>query len=233
MSYFEAATLGIIQGLTEYLPVSSSGHLVLAQELFGFNPKGIAFEIVVHLGSLLAVLVYFRQRLWRLFKSLYPNGERQERKYIQYLFLATIPAGIIGLAFEDFFDKMFSSPVMTSFLLFITGLILLSTRFAPRTTGEVSLAKSLVIGLAQASAILPGISRSGSTITAGLWAKVDPAKAAEFSFLLSIPAIGGAAILKSDELISQSALELAPFLISAVLSCMLYMAANPRRYSIK
>jgi undecaprenyl-diphosphatase len=218
MSYFEAAILGILQGLTEYLPVSSSGHLVLAQELFGFNPSGVAFEIVVHLGSLAAVLIYFRKRLLEIFKSFVINGGQQGRRYAYYLILGTIPAAIIGLSFEDFFDKVFASPVITSAFLLCTGIILLSTRFAPRGQIDISWKSALLIGIAQSLAILPGISRSGSTISAGIWSKIDPSKAAEFSFLLSIPAIGGATVLKFKEFLSLDAASVGPYATACLLS---------------
>lgn len=218
MSYFEAAILGIIQGLTEYLPVSSSGHLVLAQEIMGVNPDGITLEIAVHVGSLLAVIIYFRRRLLELTKSFFSKENPSARKYAGYLILGTVPAAVIGLSLEKFFDTMFASPHFTSIFLLGTGLILLSTKFAVRGKDEVTLKTALIIGIAQACAILPGISRSGSTISAGLWSKVDPAKAAEFSFLLSIPAIGGATVLKFDDLLMESSALAGPYLVAGILS---------------
>lgn len=218
MSYFEAAILGIIQGLTEFLPVSSSGHLVLTQELFGFNPGGISFEIFVHLGSLAAVLIYFRSRLWEILTSFMSKESKEGRSYALFLVIGTIPAAIIGLTFEDFFESIFASPVITSVFLFVTGLILFSTKFAKRGQNNVTWGTAIIIGLAQAIAILPGISRSGSTISAGIWSKVEPSKAAEFSFLLSIPAIAGAAILKMGELLSQSDTSAGPYFIAGLLS---------------
>jgi undecaprenyl-diphosphatase len=225
MSLIEAAILGIVQGLTEFLPVSSSGHLVLVQELFEFNPKGITFEIEVHFGSLLAVLIYFRKKLWEIAVALLPNGAREGRDYILFLILGTIPAGVIGVLFKDYFEKVFASPVMTSIFLFLTGIILLTTRFVKYDHNQVSLRSSIFIGLAQACAILPGVSRSGSTIVTGIWAKVDPAKAAEFSFLLSIPAIAGAAILNIDEFLAQESAAVAPYLLAGVLSLFSSLAA--------
>jgi len=218
MTYLDAAILGIIQGLTEYLPVSSSGHLVLAQKLLNTNPYGLSFEVIVHIGSLLAVLIYFRSKLWEMLKSFFVSGHPDSRKFALLLILGTIPAGVIGLLFEDFFDRMFDSPHYTSIFLLVTGVILLSTRFARRGAKEVSFLSALLIGAAQACAILPGISRSGSTISAGIWAKIDPAKAAEFSFLLSIPAIAGAAVLKSNELATLDSSLIVPYTLAAVFS---------------
>lgn len=225
MSYFEAIILGIIQGLTEYLPVSSSGHLVMAQEIMGVNPEGITLEIVVHIGSLLAVTIYYRRRLLELFNSFFTKGNPSARKYAGYLILGTVPAAVIGLALEDFFGSMFASPHFTSIFLLGTGVILLSTGFAKRGQSEVSLKTALIIGFAQACAILPGISRSGSTISAGLWSKMDPAKAAEFSFLLSIPAIGGATVLKFSDLLSESSVLAGPYLLAGLFSLIFSLAA--------
>jgi len=225
MSYIEAAILGIIQGLTEYLPVSSSGHLVLAQEIMGVNPEGITLEIVVHIGSLLAVTIYYRRRLGELLKSFFTGENPSARKYAGYLIIGTVPAAVIGLSLEDFFDSMFASPHFTSIFLIGTGVILLSTRFVSYGTNEVSLKTALIIGMAQACAILPGISRSGSTISAGLWSKVDPAKAAEFSFLLSIPAIGGATVLKFSDLVRESSALGGPYLLAGIFSLIFSLAA--------
>lgn len=225
MSYLEAAILGIIQGLTEYLPVSSSGHLVLAQEIMGVNPPGITLEIIVHVGSLLAVIIYFRRKLLEIMKSFFTKENPSARKYASYLIIGTVPAAVIGLSLEKFLDSMFASPIFTSVFLLGTGIILLSTKFTTRGNSEVSLKTALVIGIAQACAILPGISRSGSTISAGLWSRVDPAKAAEFSFLLSIPAIGGATVMKFDDLLMESSSFAGPYLLSAVLSLIFSLLA--------
>lgn len=218
MSYIDAVILGIIQGLTEYLPVSSSGHLVLAQKILNVNQGGLAFEVVVHIGSLLAVLIYFRGKLWKMLKSFFVAGNSDSRKYACYLILGTVPAAVIGLLLEDFFDQMFDSPHYTSIFLLVTGVILFSTKFSARGSKDVTLKSAFIVGLAQACAIFPGVSRSGSTISIGLWAKIDPAKAAEFSFLLSIPAIAGAAVLKMDDLAAQNFSVIGPYAVAALLS---------------
>lgn len=218
MNYWEAVVLGIIQGFSEYLPVSSSGHLVLAQKILGVNAEGVTFEVVVHIGSLFAVIMYFRHKLWEMAKSFFAIGDSEPRRYAIYLILGTFPAALAGLILEDFFDRMFDSPQFTSFFLLITGVILISTKFAGHGARTVSLASALLIGLAQACAILPGISRSGSTISAGIWSRLEPAKAAEFSFLLSIPAIAGAAVLKSNEIASLNSLLIGPYSLAALTS---------------
>ena len=218
MSFLDALFLGILQGLTEFLPVSSSGHLVLAQELVGVSDPGVAFEVVLHLGTLLSVLVFFRKQLFSLIASLYSKDMVQERRMVGYLILGTIPAGFVGLLFEDFFDRVFSNPALTSVMLLVTGLLLFISRFFKSGRKEIGLPSALIMGVGQALAIFPGISRSGSTIVAGMMTGVNPSKAAEFSFLLAIPAIGGAALLKAGELLSLQSSLWGPYLLGLILS---------------
>jgi len=194
--------LGILQGLTEFLPVSSSGHLVLAEWLLNVKQSGVTFEIVVHLGSLIAILVYFRKTLFKLVRSLYDSKFAQYRKMIGFLAVGTIPAAAAGLLLKDFFESTFDSPRLASLMLLVTGLILLSTRFAPKTKEPLNLKKSFLVGIGQAIAILPGISRSGSTISSALLLGIKSEEAAEFSFLLAIPAVGGAVLLEFDNLLA-------------------------------
>ncbi len=202
MSYLDALILGLLQGLTEFLPISSSGHLVLAQELLGVNSEGVTFEILVHLGSLLAIFIFFREKLWSLTLSLFKKDKASHRKDILFLAIGTVPAALTGLFFESYIETVFSSAVFTSTMLIITGFILLSTRLARGCNQEVDAKRAILIGVAQALAILPGISRSGSTISAAMLLKIEPSKAAEFSFLLAIPAIAGATIFKLDEIMA-------------------------------
>ncbi|MEE8575779.1 MAG: undecaprenyl-diphosphate phosphatase [candidate division Zixibacteria bacterium] len=216
MTYFDAIILGILQGLTEFLPVSSSGHLVLTQALLEVKQPGVSFEVIVHLGTLVSVLVYFRAKLWLLIQSVYKREMSEERRIIGFLILGTIPAGLAGLLFKDFFESAFSSPFLTSTMLIVTGVILLATRLRKMPNGDLKRTSTILIGLGQAMAIMPGISRSGSTIAVGLLAGVKPALVAEFSFLLAIPAIGGAALLNFDELISTDVEFLGPYLVGAV-----------------
>ena len=195
MSLIEAIILGIIQGLTEFLPISSSGHLVLTESLLG-----VTFELVLHIGSLAAVLIYFRRQLWKLASSVFKPEMVRERRIILYLILGTIPIVLGGLFLIEFIREAFSSPAQTSAYLFVTGIILFSTRFARQEHKRINIPSALFIGVAQIMALLPGISRSGTTISAGMIAGVEPAEAAEFSFLLSIPAILGALVLKYRDL---------------------------------
>ncbi len=201
MSFFDAILLGLVQGLTEFLPVSSSGHLVIGQTLLGVDSPGVAFEVVLHVATLLSVIIVYRARLWQLVVGA-ARGQRDALVFVGLLVLATIPAGLVGLFLEDAIERAFGLPAITGIMLLITGTLLWSTRFrrpaddAHRPTPRLAIG----IGIAQAFAILPGVSRSGATITAGLWGRLPGDRAAEFSFLLSIPAILGAALLQAGEI---------------------------------
>lgn len=218
MTYLDAAILGILQGLTEFLPVSSSGHLVLARALLKVEPGGITFEVMVHFGTLMAVVVYFRAQILRLIQSLFDKEMKQERAVLGYLVIGTLPAGVVGLTLKEFFETAFSHQGVTSAMLLVTGLILLATRFARKGNSRVGLLSAIVMGIGQALAIMPGISRSGSTIAAGMFAGVEPSKAAEFSFLLAIPAILGATVLEFESLFQLDSHLLGKYLLGAGLA---------------
>ena len=200
MEFLKAVVLGLVQGFTEFLPVSSSGHLALFKHFLGFEQE-LSFEIFVHLGTLIAVLIFFRKDLFDLVKSViyfrdssYADG----RKMILWLFIATAVTGIVGIVCKDLFESLFYNPLFVACMLTVTGLILfISDKLGTRKTSDTELntKKSLFIGLGQAIAITPGISRSGTTIVFALLAGLKRKHAAKFSFLLSIPAILGAAIL--------------------------------------
>ena len=200
MTYFDAFILGLLQGLTEFLPVSSSGHLVIVGSILGVSKPGGIFEIVLHMGSLLAVLIFFRKRISLLIRALFNSSMKKERKIIGFIIIGTIPAVIAYLLFKDFIDNSFDKSLMASIMLFVTGLVLLSTRIKHDGTKEISLKSAVLIGIGQACAILPGISRSGTTISIGMLLGLKPSETAEYSFLLIIPAILGAVVLKFDEL---------------------------------
>jgi len=218
MNYFDAILLGLIQGLTEFLPVSSSGHLVLAQHLLGLKQEGVIFELMVHFGTLLSVLIYFRKRIAAMFAALFDRSMTAERRMIGYIILGTIPAVFAGFFLEDFFENAFGSPVETSVMLLVTGLLLLSTALVKKKEGKINIPRSIIIGIGQALAIMPGISRSGSTISFGMFAGVKPVEAAEYSFLLSIPAIAGAIVLKSRELMGLQAALAGHYLVGTIFS---------------
>lgn len=199
MTLLEALILGLVQGLTEFLPVSSSGHLVLTQQLMGVEDAGITFEILVHFATLLSVVIYFWKRLWQLFLAILPPWKLEmapERKMIGMLALGTLPAVAAGLGLKGTFEKAYENPVLVSLLLLVTGSMLFLPKLVKRGEALVGWKSSLIMGIGQAFAILPGISRSGSTIVAGMLSGVRSDKAAEFSFLLAIPAIAGASVLE-------------------------------------
>ena len=196
MTPIDALLLGIVQGLTEFLPVSSSAHLVIGEEILAANEPGIAFDVLVHGGTLLAVLLYFRARIVELVRM-------RSWSYAGKIVVGTIPAGIVGLLFESAIERVFDDPVVVVGTLFVTGAFLLSLRAIPPDRPEVaepSWWQAWWIGCAQMIAILPGISRSGSTIASARWLGIAPAPAAEFSFLLGVPAIAGAIVLQADEM---------------------------------
>lgn len=205
MEIWKAIIVGIVQGLAEFLPISSSGHIVLTEVLLGLREPGVehhadvGFEVILHMGTLLSVLIFYRRRLWKLTQSLWTPAMREERMMIVWLALATVPAVIAYKLFGDYFKAAYNNPVLVSGLLMITGLVLLMPRFLKGRKCDVGLRSSLIMGIGQAIAILPGISRSGSTIASGLVSGVKPEKAAEFSFLMSIPAIGGGFVMALKE----------------------------------
>ena len=201
MELWKAIIVGIVQGLAEFLPVSSSGHIVLTQYLLGIRELGaehqpdLSFEIILHLGTLVSVLIFFRKSLWRLTLSLFNRQMKEDRMMILWLGVATVPAVIAAFLFKDFFDAAPGKPVFVSGLLIVTGLVLFVPRLVKGKAAKVGLRSSVIMGIGQAFAILPGISRSGSTIAAGLMSGVKAERAAEFSFLMSIPAIAGGFVL--------------------------------------
>lgn len=212
MGLWEALLLGLVQGATEFLPVSSSGHLVLTEALLGVREGGLLVEVTLHAGTLLAVVVYFRRRLgWLLVRGLGrgPEGPTA-RRYLLWLLLGTLPAAAVGLLLEDSIAAVFESTQAALWGLMATGVILFTSRWARSRQTRPDGPAGLAMGLAQAVSILPGVSRSGSTIAAGLWAGTDRREAAEFSFLLSIPAIGGAAFLHLLDLLEGGAAAAAP-----------------------
>jgi undecaprenyl-diphosphatase len=209
MTYLQATLLGALQGLTEFLPVSSSGHLVLLQHLFGLHEPALIFDLFVHIATLVAVLAMYRQDVHALFMAWFSprNGivgndlERASARRLGLLLvLANIPTAAIGLLFESTFEQFFSTPWIVGIALLLTGALLWLSRPASDRQGgtsEVGMAHAILLGCTQGLAITPGISRSGSTIAIALLCGVSRESAARFSFLMAVPAILGAALLKS------------------------------------
>lgn len=219
MILFQAAVLAIVQGLTEFIPVSSSGHLVLVPWAFGWDEPGVSFDVLLHFGTLIALLVYFRSDLIPLlaglfssFRPLYRKAKKRdsppltdEQKLAWLIVIGTIPAGVLGGAFTTQVESLFGRPAWAGLFLCITGIFLfVSSRWKPGKRGpaEIGLRDALLIGLAQAVAIAPGISRSGMTIGVGLMAGLERSFAPRFAFLLSIPAIAGATLYQSAKIAS-------------------------------
>ena len=210
MEFIAAAILGIIQGVTEFLPISSSAHLIIVPWLIGWEPEGIAFDVALHLGTTVSVLVFFRKDWIVLaretlagFKEGRPLGNPQ-RRLAWFLVVATIPAVIAGLAFEDKVENTLRSPLVTVFTLVLFALLLyFAERMSRknRTIESFTWADSIWIGFSQAVALIPGVSRSGITMTAALLRNCDRISAARFSFLLSTPVIVGATVLEGYHLL--------------------------------
>ncbi len=223
MDPIEAIILGIIQGLTEFLPVSSSGHLVLFQQLFGLKEAELFFDICVHLGTLMAVIVVFHREIQNIIAALlrlFPLAGPQktilqqvesdpELKMALLIVIGSIPTAVLGLMFQSIADRLFSSSFFTGLMLMLTGLLLWFTRRAKPDNQAADIesfskTKAFIIGIVQGLAIIPGISRSGSTISIGLLLGIDREVAARYSFLLSIPAIAGAGALSLKDGLSQT-----------------------------
>ncbi len=209
MNLIEAIILGITQGLTEFIPVSSSGHLVLMHKLLGVTDSGLAFDVALHVGTLLALVIFFYKDIWQLILGLL--GKNDKSRLALLLVVATIPAVVVGVLLESAAESAFRSVRLVSIDLIIAAiLMLLAERFAKRRKRhtklpDTSTKQALTIGIAQAAAIVPGISRSGATITAGLFTGMDRVAATRFSFLLAMPITFGAIIkvLSGNDAISQ------------------------------
>ena len=224
MTIFQAAAMGIIQGLTEFLPVSSSAHLILAPRVFGWDDPGLAFDVALHLGTLAGVLAYFRKDLWTLANQAFLNKDNQAssaRSLILAIALATMPGGIAGLLLEHKVESIFRSPALIAGTLIAIGFLMaIADRFGKGEKGlpQLTLRDAMLIGLAQCLALIPGVSRSGITISTALFLGFERTSAARFSFLLSIPIIAGAGLLKSPQIFHahDPMLIVAGFLASAV-----------------
>ncbi len=249
LSLIKAVLLGALQGATEFLPVSSSGHLVIAQYLLGIELEGaglLAFDVCLHFGTLVAVLIVFRRDIIDICRGFINRPARGgaslepklARRLGLFIILGTIPAVIIGLGFEEFFERLVSSPIAAAVMLLVTGTILFGTRFVRRDGAGLSRMRwwhSLAIGLGQSLAIIPGISRSGTTISTGLYLGIDRTLAARFSFLLAVPVIAGATVLKLDDLAALSQASIIATIVGTVVAaivgvvCIKWLLAIIRR----
>ncbi len=198
-SFIEAVIFGVIQGLTEWLPVSSSGHLAIAKEFFGWRPP-VIFFVLLHVGTLVVIVAFFRRDIVEVLKALVRRNLRSEEgKLGVCVIVGSVPTAVIGYIFQDLFESFFDNLLVVGAALLATGFLLFVSE---QREGDKALGflDSLLVGIAQGIAIIPGISRSGATISIGLLRRVDKETAFRFSFLLSIPAVLGAAIAKSGDL---------------------------------
>lgn len=200
VTLIEVLVLAVIQGLTEWLPVSSSGHLVITQKVLGLNLP-LIYSIMLHVGTLIVVLTVFRKDILEIIKALVKRDfETEEGKFALFIAVGSVPIAIIGFVFYDFLKSLFSNLLAVGLALLITGWVLF---FSEKRIGnrKMGILDSLLIGLAQGVTIIPGISRSGVTVATGLLRRVDKAIAFKYSFLLSVPAILGATVMESRELV--------------------------------
>lgn len=198
LTKLEALILGLIQGLTEFLPISSTGHLYLGRNLFGLQEAGLLLDTMLHIGTLLAVFVFYKDEFIKIIKKPFS-------KLTYLLLVGTIPAVVIGLLFKDYFEEISKTGVTIGWEFLITGIFLWiadSAKNGYKKMDDIGYKDAFIIGTFQAVAIFPAISRSGMTIVAALWRKLDRETAAYFSFLLSTPAIAGAVVLQSVDLAS-------------------------------
>lgn len=198
MSWFEALILGIVQGLTEYLPVSSSGHLAIGSALFGIEGEdNLTFTIVVHVATVFSTLVILWKEIDWIFRGLFKFEMNNETRYVINILISMIPIGIVGVFFKDKVEAIFGSGLLVvGCMLLVTAALLAFSYYAkPRQKNNISMRDAFIIGLSQACAVLPGLSRSGTTIATGLLLGNNKAKLAQFSFLMVIPPILGEALL--------------------------------------
>lgn len=225
MSASPVIFLAIIQGLTEFLPISSSGHLVLLQKIFKLTEIPIFFDILVHFGTLIAILIFFHQNIIFLtresFKALFQRQLKNFPSVVIFIIVGSIPAAVIGLYLNDLLSSIFSSLSLLTLSFLFTSLLLFSTlwlKSEDKNSTQLTWSKAFGIGLFQATALFPGISRSGATIVAGEWLGLPREKAFEFSFLLSIPATLGALFLQIPQISALTVEQFPPYLLGIIFS---------------
>ena len=236
MDLFRAAVLGIVQGLTEFLPISSSGHLILIRRLFEWEDQGLSFDVGLHLGTLVALLVYFWRDWWTMITvglqdlgrhQFHFREHRNESRLIWLIALGSVPAAILGLAFDSWIEENLRQPwlIAIALALFAT-VLLLADRVGrkERTIERIGVKDAILIGLAQAVALFPGVSRSGVTMSMGLFRDLKRDDAARFAFLLGTPAFVGAALFKSKDLLDESSRQTGELFVGFVFSAVVGFA---------
>ena len=228
MTILQAIILGLVQGLGEFLPISSSAHLVLVPWFFGWTDPGLTFDIALHLGTLFAVVLYFWKDWWQLITKGLTEVRSVQGRLFWYLAAASIPGGIAGFLLEKEAETIFRAPMLIAGMLIVMGGFLYwADRKSSKTTGinQISFGTSILIGVSQALAIIPGVSRSGITMTAGLLLGLTREGAARFSFLLSAPIIFGAALVKLPRVMADPSMMSADFLTGVLISCITGIAS--------
>lgn len=210
MSIIEAIIFGIVQGITEFLPISSTAHIIITEHLLGYKFPGLVFEITLHLASVLAVILFFRKEIWDIVRGFFAyfhtksDENRVHFRFAIYLIIATFITGILGLLLQNWIEDEMKGAVAIAISLFITGLCLVIievfTKEGKRNEQQMTWKDSVIVGLVQSLAVFPGISRSGSTLIASLWIGLNRTTAVRFSFLLSIPVILGSSVLAIKDL---------------------------------
>ncbi|MGB4430015.1 MAG: undecaprenyl-diphosphatase UppP [Thermacetogeniaceae bacterium] len=223
MTIWQSVVMGLVQGLGEFLPISSSAHLVLVPWFFNWLDPGLTFDIALHIGTLIAVIAYFWRDWVKLIRGAFQGTKSNEGRLFWYLVLATIPGAIMGLLLEEKAETVFRNPVLIAVMLIVLGVILYwADRKGRKLTdvNNISLGQSLMIGISQALAIIPGVSRSGITMTTGLLLGLTREGAARFSFLLSAPVIFGAGLIKVPDILANPGMINTPFLIGMLVSAL-------------
>ena len=216
VTLIEIVILAVIQGLTEWLPISSSGHLVIAQKYLGLNLP-LIFSVMLHAGTIVVVLTVFRKDIAEIIRALVKRDfETDEGRLALFIAVGSVPIALLGFVFHDFFESLFNNLLVVGIALLITGFVLF---FSEKRIGnrKMGILDSLLIGLAQAVAIIPGVSRSGVTVATGLLRKIDKATAFKYSFLLSIPAVIGATVMESREIVVGN-VDMIPLFLGAIIS---------------
>jgi len=193
VSLFQAIILSIVHGITEWFPVSSTGHLALLQHFFGF--QDFSFDIFLHLASVLALIIFFRKDILAFF-----SFDKKNRNYMLKIILAILPAGILGILYRDFFESLMGNLFLLGICFIISGIVIYLTKFTTAQKKEVSFFDALIIGMFQAIALLPSVSRSGMTISSGLFRNINRVETARFSFLLAIPVLLGASLFEAKNI---------------------------------
>ena len=187
--FFDVTVLSILQGVAEFLPISSSGHLVIGQHMLGLDVPGMRLDLMLHFGTLVSICAFYWRTIWRILSKF-------EWQYVLKIVLSALPAVVVYFFFKDFIEGLFENAKMVGALLMFTGAVLIGTRYLPRGNRDVCWSRALLMGCAQALALLPGVSRSGMTLASARTGRVDAERAAEFSFLMSAPLIIGGVLLE-------------------------------------